>query len=96
MKLKFNQQKFMQISTLQTYRLPSEQVHSTGKRLAAAFGISFVLILIKYQRKAHTHKVCYTPLKYGLNEIKNDPEYGPVEQMGIYGYLYPPEGKTYL
>ena len=96
LKVKFNEQKFMQLSTMQMYRMPYEKVHSTGKRLATAFGLSFVLILIKYQRKSHTHKVCYTPLKYGLNEIKNDPEYGPVERMGIYGYLYSSEGRSYI
>ena len=86
----------MQLTTMKLFRLPYELVHNSGKRLATAFGISFVLILIKYQRKSHTHKVCYTPLKFGLEQVKNDPEYGPVEAMGVYGRLAPTSGRHFL
>lgn len=95
-KLKFNEQKFLQISTVRHQRMPNKDVHSAGKRFAAAFGLGSTFMLVKWRRKDHSHKACYTPLRKGLGDLMSYPLYQAMHEGRVYGYKMGSVGKPYI
>jgi hypothetical protein len=96
LKLKFNQQKFVQTSLKRLQRAENERVSVSGKRVALLGGMCFLPVLVKWYRKAPTHKVCYAPMRKGLHQLKNDPYYQAMEKGEVYGEFYGPKGRPHL
>ena len=95
-KTKFNDQKFVQISTMRMHRIENEFVQSAGKRVALCFGLLNVCILIKYARKDPSHKAIYIPMRKGLGKLETYPVYEEMAKGGVYGYPNPTKGKPTL
>ena len=96
LKLKFNQQKFVQTSIVRLQRLENERISLVGKRVALIGGLCFLPGLIKFYRKTPTHKVCYVPLRKGLHQFKNEDYYKAFEKGEVYGEFYGPKGRPHL
>lgn len=96
LKLRFNEQKFLQTSIVRLQRIESKDVNSTGKRFGVITAFLFLPSFVKWYRKGHTHKVCYTPLRKGLHQLKNDPYHKVLAKGEVYGENYGPKGRPHF
>ena len=93
MKIKFNEQKYLQASIVRLQRNENEFVSVIGKRLTMLLSVLYFPSFIKWYRKSGTHKVCYTPLRNGLHQFKNDPYHQALAKGEVYGNHYGPKGR---
>lgn len=96
LKTQFNEQKYLQVSTVRLRRLEPEAMCLKGKRIAMIFGFFFTFHLIRYYRKAPSHKVCYVPIRKGLMKMNEDHYLNLVSKSEGYGAFYPPKGRAYV
>ncbi|OMJ67008.1 hypothetical protein SteCoe_35955 [Stentor coeruleus] len=96
LKLKFNEQKFVQVSIVRLQRLDTSFVHSAGKKVCLLGGLMFLPSLIKMYRKGPTHKVCYVPLRKGLLKLKDDPYHQVLAKGEVYGDHLGPKGRFHF
>lgn len=94
LKVKFNDQKYLQTSIVRLKRNDNLFVNVAGKRVAFFGGLLFLPSFIRWYRKSGTHKVCYTPLRNGLHALKDEPYHQALEKGGVYGYHLGPKGRA--
>lgn len=85
LKTKFNEEKYLQISTVRLRRIAPEEMCLKGKRIAIIYGLFFTAHFIKFYRKTDTHKVCYVPMRRGLAKIDEEPYNQVCNESAGYG-----------
>jgi len=95
-KLKFNEQKYLQISTMRHQRIENTKVQSAGKRLALGFGLCTTFVVVKWRRKDPSHKPLYVPMRKGLNALPKHPVYQLMDEGGVKGFSPTSPGKPTL
>ena len=94
LKVKFNEQKYLHTSIVRLMRNENQYIQSSGKRLGLVVGFFFLPVIIRWYRKSGTHKVCYTPLRKGLHQLKNDPYHQALAKGEVYGVHPGPKGRA--
>ena len=84
-KVSFNEQKYLHRTIVRLRRVEDHQFNIGGVRSGLILSFGLACTLIKWYRKSGTHKVCYTPLRNGFHQLKNDPYYQAMDKGGVYG-----------